>query len=138
MEIASGLSMTVFATAITCPRPDLSDGVSGCTNTRLGEKLGHRDVSQRHMKTNPRGAPVFVFFGFRFVLPLMQECRRYLIVVQRVFLDEGLDEFFRSDVTDSLLRKEAGKGNSTGAAGFRIPISHLCYICPFPHSRSIK
>lgn len=38
-----------------------------------------------------------------------KECRRYLIVVQRVFLDKGLDKFFRSDVTESFLRGEQSK-----------------------------
>lgn len=35
---------------------------------------------------------------------------RYLVIVQGVFLDEGLDKLLRSDVTESLLGKETENG----------------------------
>lgn len=35
-----------------------------------------------------------------------EACSHYLIVIQRVLVDESLDEFFRSDVAQSFLKRE--------------------------------
>lgn len=41
-----------------------------------------------------------------------EACSHYLIVIQRVLVDESLDEFFRSDVAQSFLKREEKKSEN--------------------------
>lgn len=90
-------------------------------NIRLGEKLGRLTSNPHQTETNnvctqdfspKKDCIMAACASLIWSFILTKECRHYLIVVQRVFLDEGLDEFFRSDVTQSLLRRKQ-KGKST-------------------------
>lgn len=84
--------MSAFATAITWPRPTPSDEES---------------VSYKHLT------------GGTLDRTIAGGMQNYLVNVQRVFLDKGLDKFFRSDVTESLLGKETEK-REINSSRFRI------------------
>lgn len=46
---------------------------------------------------------------FSYLLMYSEACSHYFIIIQRVLVDESLDEFFRSDVTQSFLKREKEK-----------------------------
>lgn len=105
-----------YSLEIACPHFDLCSGQSLCCvnftsvwKTKLGRltpnpsQTNHVCTFSQKKKKRLHNHCILLLSDNLFV---QQECRRYLIVVQWVFLDKGLDKFFWSDVTQSLLRRK--------------------------------